>query len=201
MSLSEEARERLADVVALQPTKNGELQDRWDLESGKQVHGYLEAELAEYYYRDESSLIRATPEAAELVGAPTGKDGRTALQLPDLQRRALAALPGPDEKSESVVSVLHAIREGTDTDLGPGSDSESGSDSDSDSTSTSNADSDSDAGKGSDENNADDDLDADSVRSALRSLERKGVVEVVRRTVPTFRLAIARDSIEVEPLE
>lgn len=199
MSLSEEARERLADVVALQPTKNGELQDRWDLESGKQVHGYLEAELAEYYYRDESSLIRATPEAAELVGAPTGKDGRTALQLPDLQRRALAALPGPDEKSESVVSVLHAIREGTDTDLGPGSDSESGSDSDS--TSTSNADSDSDAGKGSDENNADDDLDADSVRSALRSLERKGVVEVVRRTVPTFRLAIARDSIEVEPLE
>jgi len=195
MSLSEEARERLADVVALQPTKNGELQDRWDLESGKQVHGYLEAELAEYYYRDESSLIRATPEAAELVGAPTGKDGRTALQLPDLQRRALAALPGPDEKSESVVSVLHAIREGTDTDLGPGSDSESGS------TSTSNADSDSDAGKGSDENNADDDLDADSVRSALRSLERKGVVEVVRRTVPTFRLAIARDSIEVEPLE
>jgi hypothetical protein len=197
MSLSEEARERLADVVALQPTKNGELQDRWDLESGKQVHGYLEAELAEYYYRDESSLIRATPEAAELVGAPTGKDGRTALQLPDLQRRALAALPGPDEKSESVVSVLHAIREGTDTDLGPGSDSESGSDS----TSTSNTGSDSDAGKGSDENNADDDLDADSVRSALRSLERKGVVEVVRRTVPTFRLAIARDSIEVEPLE
>ena len=197
MSLSEEARERLADVVALQPTKNGELQDRWDLESGKQVHGYLEAELAEYYYRDESSLIRATPEAAELVGVPTGKDGRTALQLPDLQRRALAALPGPDEKSESVVSVLHAIREGTDTDLGPGSDSESGSDS----TSTSNTGSDSDAGKGSDENNADDDLDADSVRSALRSLERKGVVEVVRRTVPTFRLAIARDSIEVEPLE
>jgi hypothetical protein len=197
MSLSEEARERLADVVALQPTKNGELQDRWDLESGKQVHGYLEAELAEYYYRDESSLIRATPEAAELVGAPTGKDGWTALQLPDLQRRALAALPGPDEKSESVVSVLHAIREGTDTDLGPGSDSESGSDS----TSTSNTGSDSDAGKGSDENNADDDLDADSVRSALRSLERKGVVEVVRRTVPTFRLAIARDSIEVEPLE
>ena len=197
MSLSEEARERLADVVALQPTKNGELQDRWDLESGKQVHGYLEAELAEYYYRDESSLIRATPEAAELVGAPTGKDRWTALQLPDLQRRALAALPGPDEKSESVVSVLHAIREGTDTDLGPGSDSESGSDS----TSTSNTGSDSDAGKGSDENNADDDLDADSVRSALRSLERKGVVEVVRRTVPTFRLAIARDSIEVEPLE
>ena len=197
MSLSEEARERLADVVALQPTKNGELQDRWNLESGKQVHGYLEAELSEYYYRDESSLIRATPEAAELVGAPTGEDGRTALQLPDLQRRALAALPGPDEKSESVVSVLHAIREGTDTDLGPGSDSESGSDS----TSTSNTGSDSDAGKGSDENNADDDLDADSVRSALRSLERKGVVEVVRRTVPTFRLAIARDSIEVEPLE
>ncbi|PSP65286.1 hypothetical protein BRC77_01810, partial [Halobacteriales archaeon QH_8_64_26] len=45
------------------------------------------------------------------------------------------------------------------------------------------------------------DLDADGVRSALRSLERKGVVEVIRRTVPTFRLAVERDSIEVEPLE
>ncbi|PSP72246.1 hypothetical protein BRC86_12960 [Halobacteriales archaeon QS_3_64_16] len=171
MSLSEQAHDRLADVVALQPTKNGELQDRWDLESGKEVHSYLEAELSEYYYRDENSLIRATPEAAELVDAPTGEDGQTVLQLPPLQRRALAVLPGPDEESVSVVSALHAIREGSE---GSGSDTSG------------------------DEN---EDLDADSVRSALRSLERKGVVEVIGRTVPTFRLAVERDSIEVEALD
>ena len=173
MSLSEEAHDRLADVVALEPTKNGELQDRWELESGKEVHSYLEAELSKYYYRDENSLIRATPEAAELVGAPTGEDGQTVLQLPALQRRALAVLPGPDEESVSVVSALHAIREESE---GSGSDT-------------------------SGDENEEEDLDADSVRSALRSLERKGVVEVLRRTVPTFRLAVERDSIEVEPLD
>jgi len=178
MTLSEEAHERLADVVALQPTKNGELQDRWDLDSGKAVHGYLESELKEYYYRDENSLIRATPEAAELVGAPTGEDGETVLQLPALQRRALAVLPGPTEESKSVVAVLHAIREASGDDVDIDGDSER-----------------------SDENETDEDLDADTVRSALRSLERKGVVEVVRRTVPTFRLAVERDSIEAEPLE
>ena len=175
MSLSEEAHDRLADVVALEPTKNGELQDRWELESGKEVHSYLEAELSKYYYRDENSFIRATPEAAELVGAPTGEDGQTVLQLPALQRRALAVLPGPDEESVSVVSALHAIREESE-----GSDSDTSED---------------------EETNEEEDLDADSVRSALRSLERKGVVEVLRRTVPTFRLAVERDSIEVEPLE
>ena len=180
MSLSEEAHERLADVVALQPTKNGELQDRWDLESGKEVHRYLEAELKEYYYRDENSLIRATPEAAELVGAPSGEDGETVLQLPELQRQTLAVLPGPEEESKSVVAMLHAIREefGADAGAEPGTD-ENAKD------------------NGTDESA----LDADTVRSALRSLERKGVVAVVGRTVPTFRLAVERDSIEVEPLE
>ncbi|MFW5905887.1 MAG: DUF5797 family protein, partial [archaeon] len=34
MTLSEAALKRLADVVALQPTKNAELQDRWEMESG-----------------------------------------------------------------------------------------------------------------------------------------------------------------------
>lgn len=185
MTLSEEARDRLADVVALQPTKNGELQDRWDLGSGKDVHQYLEAELSEYYYRDENSLIRATPEAAQLVGAPTGENGATVLQLPALQRQALAVLPGPDERSESVVSVLHAVRE----EFGAGKGSDAGSDGSAQGDET-----------GTDAD-GDGDLDADAVRSALRSLERKGVVEVVRRTVPTFRLAVERDSIEVEPLE
>jgi DNA-binding FadR family transcriptional regulator len=36
------------------------------------------------------------------------------------------------------------------------------------------------------------------VREALQSLRRKGVVEVVYRTVPTFRLAATREDVDVE---
>jgi len=67
MALSDEARERLADIVELQPTKNSELQDRWGMDSGSDVHQYLENELKEYYYRNEDSLICATPEAVEVM--------------------------------------------------------------------------------------------------------------------------------------
>ena len=114
MTLSEEARERLADVVELQPTKNSELQDRWGLESGSDVHQYLENELSEYYYRDENSLIRATPEAAELVDVQPGVeggDGGTIIRVPELQRQTFEVLAGPDERSQSVVSVLQDLRE------------------------------------------------------------------------------------------
>jgi hypothetical protein len=45
MTLTEEARSRLADIVELQPTKNKVLQDRWELSSGSEVHQYLETEL------------------------------------------------------------------------------------------------------------------------------------------------------------
>jgi hypothetical protein len=62
MGLSEDALDRLADVVELQPTKNAELQQRWGMESGGEVHRFLEDELREYYYRDEDSRIRATAE-------------------------------------------------------------------------------------------------------------------------------------------
>ena len=120
MALSEQARERLADVVALQPTKNAELQERWDMDSGSEVHGYLESELSEYYYRDENSLIRATEEAAELVGVDPGtvsddpEEGP--LVLTELEAQALEVVAGPDERSESVVSVLHKLREEYDVD-------------------------------------------------------------------------------------
>ncbi len=156
MTLSEEAQSRLADIVALQPTKNKELQDRWGLESGSEVHGYLESELKEYYYRDENSLIRATPEAAELVGIDTGDE---VLRLPELQARIIETLAAPEEEPQSVVSVFHDLEEmGVRTDV-------------------------------------------DAVRSGLRSLKDKGLVEIVRKTVPTFRLAVDRDTIEVEILE
>lgn len=165
MTLSEEARERLADVVELQPTKNAELGERWGVESGSEVHRYLEAELGEYYFRDDNSLIRATAEAAELVdvepGVEAGADGPpTKIRVPKLQARIVEVLPGPEERSGSVVSILHELRATFDVDP-----------------------------------------TADEVRSALGSLRRKEVVEVVYRTVPTYRLAVDREALEVSVTE
>ncbi|KAB1194387.1 hypothetical protein GJR96_13435 [Haloferax sp. MBLA0076] len=164
MTLSDEAKERLADIVRLQPTKNKELQDRWDLESGSEVHQYLESDLKDYYYRDDNSLIRATAEAAELVGVEPGveSDGDeesvpSVIRVPTLEARVFEVVAGPDERSESVVSVLNKLREAFDIDP-----------------------------------------DVDDVRRALQSLRRKGVVEVVYRTVPTFKLAVDRDDVDVE---
>jgi len=160
MTLSEEARERLADVVELQPTKNGELQDRWGLESGSEVHSYLESELGDYYYRDDDSLIRATDEAATLVdvepGVSDNGDGSQRIRVPQLQARVFEVLAGPEERSQSVVAVLQALREAFDVDPS-----------------------------------------ADDVRDALQSLKRKGVVEAVYRTVPTYKLSVERDEVEV----
>ena len=156
MTLSEEAESRLADLVALQPTKNAELQERWDMDSGSEVHQYLELELEEYYYRNEDSLICATPAAAEELGVNPDDD---AVSVPELQARILEVLAGPDAEPQSVVSVLHDLRE---TGL---------------------------------------EADTDAVRSGLRSLEDRGLVAVVEKTVPTFRLAVERDSVTVEVLE
>ncbi|WP_246987412.1 DUF5797 family protein [Halorientalis marina] len=160
MTLSEEARERLADVVALQPTKNAELQDQWGMNSGSEVHGYLESELSDYYYRDDDSLICATDEAAALVGAETETDdGERIVRVPVLQAAVLGVVAGPDEDSESVVSVLQKLRE------------------------------------------AGHDPAVEDVRSALRNLSNKGLIETVQRTVPTFRLALDRDEFVVEEMD
>ncbi|MFB6069506.1 MAG: DUF5797 family protein [Halanaeroarchaeum sp.] len=119
MSLSEEARDRLADIVELQPTKNKDLQERWGMDSGSEVHQYLERELREYYYRDEDSMIRATAEAVSLV---TGEEPADTLSvhMSTLERDVFAVLPGPQSESESVVSVLHALEAetGEDYDVG-----------------------------------------------------------------------------------
>jgi len=160
--LSEEARERLADVVELQPTKNAELAERWGMESGSEVHRYLEDELGDYYYRDENSLIRATDEAADLVDVEPGVrdsngDGLPdSIRVPELAARAFAILAGPGERSQSVVSVLHGLRDEYGVDPS-----------------------------------------TDEVREALQALRRKGAVEVVQRTVPTYRRTVERSAIEV----
>ncbi|WP_273835006.1 DUF5797 family protein [Halococcus sp. PRR34] len=170
MGLSDEATARLEDVVALQPTKNAELAERWDMDGGSEVHQYLENELADHYYRDENSLIRATADAAALVGEEPDEDGPRTVRVPALQQRAFAVVADHDERAESVVSVLHKLRDADTADVEGAEDST-------------------------------DDLTADDVRSALRGLERRGVVEVVRRTVPTFRLAVERDAVSVEPID
>ncbi len=162
MTLSEEVRDRLADIVELQPTKNGELQERWGMESGSEVHSYLESELSDYYYRDDNSLIRATSEANDLVDVEPGiesdeDDVPSLVRVPELQAQILGVLAGPDERSQSVVAVLHALRDVHDVDP-----------------------------------------DTEAVRSALQSLRRKGVVDVIYRSVPTFRLALDREELDVE---
>ena len=162
MTLSEQARARLADIVELQPTKNAELQERWALDSGSEVHSYLESDLGEYYYRDENSLICATPEAEALItGEEIGENGglRTVTGTA-LQEQVLDVLPAADGEPQSVVATLHDIRETTDADPS-----------------------------------------VDDVRSALHTLAEKGLVERVRKSVPTFRLAMARDRIEVAVAE
>jgi hypothetical protein len=120
MGLSEEERERLADIARLQPTKNKELQERWGLESGSEVHQYLENHLKDYYYRDENSYICATAEGAELVGvepSTTDEEGTpNVLRVPELEARVFAVVAGPDDRSESVVSVLNKLREEYDVD-------------------------------------------------------------------------------------
>jgi hypothetical protein len=160
MTLSEEARSRLADIVELQPTKNGELQDRWEMESGSDVHQYLENELSDYYYRDDDSLIRATADAADLVDVAPGvesTDGTTtAVRVPRLQAQIVDVVPPADEDGMSVVAVLHALEDAHDVDLS-----------------------------------------TDDVRDGLQALKRKGVVEVVYTTVPTFKLAVDRDELDV----
>lgn len=162
MTLSEKALQRLADVVVLQPTKNAELQDQWDLESGSEVHQVLESDLGEYYYRDEDSLIRATPEAAELVereGLVEGGTDEQTVHVSTLQCRVIEVIADPDEQPQSVVSVLQDVRE------------------------------------------TGEDPSVDEVRSALGSLTDKGILERVRTTVPTYRLAVERDELTVEERE
>jgi len=165
MTLSEEVKSRLADVVELQPTKNSELQERWGMDSGSEVHGYLESELEEYYYRDDQSLIRATDEAAGLVDVEPGidtddgdEDGiPSTIRVPEVQTQIVAVLAEPDERAQSVVSVLHDL--GDEFGVEP---------------------------------------DPDDVRSGLQRLRQKNVVEVVYRSVPTFKLTVSRDELTVE---
>jgi hypothetical protein len=65
--LSKIDRSRIADIVELQPTSNGELAERWGLSDGSEVYQYLSSILDDYYYRDEDKYLRATDQAEQLV--------------------------------------------------------------------------------------------------------------------------------------
>ena len=155
MTLSAEARERLEDIVELQPTKNAALQERWGMDSGSEVHSYLESELKDYYYRNENSLICATPEAEAVVAGEETDSSERIVDVTDIEAAMLDVLPGPDDEPQSVVATLHALEA------------------------------------------AGEDIDVDETRSVLHSLVDKGAVERVRKTVPTFRLALERENIVV----
>jgi hypothetical protein len=157
MTLSEEAHGRLADLVELQPTKNAELQDRWGMDSGSDVHQYLEGELGDYYYRNDDSLICATPEAESLVGEGSADGEVRVVTGTELQVQILDVLPSPDDDPQSVVATLHDVRDAHGTDPA-----------------------------------------VEDVRSALHTLSDKGLVKRIRKSVPTFRLAIPRKEFEIE---
>jgi len=65
--LSEQAVARLEDLVELAPTSNGELADAWGVQTGTEVHAYLESELEGYYHRDENRMLQPTEEGLELA--------------------------------------------------------------------------------------------------------------------------------------
>lgn len=155
MTLSPQDRERLSDIVELQPTKNRELQEAWGMDSGSEVHQYLESALRSYYYRDEDSLIRATAEAEAILDGEHDPDSLT-VELSDVERAVFEAVPGTEEEPASVVAVLHRIRETQEADPS-----------------------------------------VDEVRRALRSLARRGAVDRISRTVPTYRLAVPRSDVVV----
>lgn len=94
--LAELEQKRLVDLVRLQPTKNAELKEQWGLDSGSDVHQYLESELEKFYYRDDDGYIQATDVAEEFVQNQqdvypdvTQPEEQSMEDGPDLERRDL----------------------------------------------------------------------------------------------------------------
>lgn len=65
--LSEKDIDRIRDIIELAPTKNGELAEQWDFQSGSQVHQYLQSTVSEYYTRNEQRYIVPTTASTELI--------------------------------------------------------------------------------------------------------------------------------------
>jgi Ca-activated chloride channel family protein len=66
-TLSEQALDRLSDLVELAPTTNSDLADAWDVKAGAEIHAYLESELDGYYRCDDNRMLRPAAEARQVV--------------------------------------------------------------------------------------------------------------------------------------
>ena len=66
-NLSEQERERLADIVRLEPTSNGELASAWGFETGKEAWQYISQHLDDYYRRNENNRIEPTQKAVQMI--------------------------------------------------------------------------------------------------------------------------------------
>jgi hypothetical protein len=58
---------RVADLVRLAPTSNGELADTWGMIDGREAWSYLNMELQDYFERDSDQKIQPTATARELI--------------------------------------------------------------------------------------------------------------------------------------
>lgn len=59
--------DRIADLVRLAPTSNGELANEWGYSEGKEAWQYLSSELSDYYYRGPDNRIHPTDQAKQLT--------------------------------------------------------------------------------------------------------------------------------------
>ncbi|KYH24589.1 hypothetical protein HAPAU_35720 [Halalkalicoccus paucihalophilus] len=67
VDLTKKDLQRLAQLVEFAPTKNSELAEAWDYNSGSEVYQYLIANLKEFYTRNEDKLIVPTKEGERAV--------------------------------------------------------------------------------------------------------------------------------------
>lgn len=66
-ALSEFDVDRLSEIVALQPTSNSELQNRWNMDSGSEVYQYLSQNLDDFYERNDENKIVANRSAESFI--------------------------------------------------------------------------------------------------------------------------------------
>jgi very-short-patch-repair endonuclease/ribosomal protein S27E len=112
-TLTARKRDRIEDIVHLQPTKNATLQDRWGLASGSAVHEYLNSELAEYHFRDAESLIWASDEAEALVNRDTSSrdDDQSSRSKSDVETDSEQTQPADSELLDEIRDLQSTLGE------------------------------------------------------------------------------------------
>lgn len=65
--LSKKDKNRLFDLVKLEPTNNSELKSKWEMNSGRELYQYMESYLSPYYYRDDDNYIYVKEEVKDFI--------------------------------------------------------------------------------------------------------------------------------------